>query len=162
MKKIISIIILLSTVACIPATSKSSPSSLSNVASLFGESRNPLNKINFIDTGAFDTELSNSMTASVSTITVTTLSPVTVNQMPDRLGKWLAAIREKGGNVDIEPKTKSVASVLGMLFSILSDYAPLILGNQQTNSYEAASSYNAQIFYKPNSGEIKKIQFTKK
>ncbi len=84
----------------------------------------PANNIDFIDTDNFDTRLSNSLNANLSTITVTMMIPTTVNDIPKRLSKWLSAVQERGGEVEVEPKTKSVASVVAILFSLIETYAP--------------------------------------
>jgi len=124
-------------------------------------SSNQLTKIEFLDIGTFDTDLSNSMTASFSTITVKTVSPITVNDIPDRLEKWFAAVRENGGSISIEPKTRSLTSVVSLLLPVLDNYGSLF-NTQITNIYSNAVNYNAIISYQPDSGVINTIQFVKK
>lgn len=155
MKLFYGVIILLSAmvVGCVPVTPTNN-----NQSQLFTSSI-PLNEIEFLDTGAFDSDLSSSMRAAISTITVTTLSPVTVNEIPERLEKWLAAVRENGGTINIEPKTKSLVSVVGLLFSMLDEYSYLFNTTITNNQYSASVNYNVLISYQPDNGIIDNIQF---
>jgi hypothetical protein len=117
----------------------------------------PLNKITFLDTNTFDEELSKSTFGGVEKITVSMLGPVSVNQLPKRLAKWLSVINERGGRVEVEPKamSKGPAWVLGML--------PLVYNfAKQEMSYGFAANYHAKIFYKPESGLVQKVVFIKK
>ena len=117
-----------------------------------------LENVVFIDTDTFDKDLSSSMAADTKAITVTMLAPMSINQMPTRLGKWLSAISDKDGRVDVEPKpttTKSLSLMLGLL-PMAYNYL------KEEFSYNSASNYNATIFYNQKLGTVKKIVFTKK
>lgn len=119
----------------------------------------PKANINFIDMEVFDTDLSNAMTSHLSPITITPLAPINVNDMPERLGKWLTAVRERGGKIDIEPKTKSLVSLVSFLFSSLTVYSDFF---KKKSMYDTAVNYNVVMLYKPNSGKIENIKFMKK
>jgi hypothetical protein len=116
----------------------------------------PLDHITFLDTNTFDEQLSKSTFAGIDNITISMLGPVSVNQLPDRLAKWLSVINERGGRVEVEPKTiKSPTWILGML-PLVYDFA------KEEMSYGFAANYHAKIFYKPETGLVQKVVFIKK
>jgi len=112
----------------------------------------------FIDSEIFDQTLSTSMAASVKEITVTPVMPIFLNQTPDRLSKWLGAVAEKQGKVELDPKpsTKSLNLVLSLL--------PLVYDflTAKSTPYELAKDYNATVFYQPETGKVNKVVFYKK
>ncbi len=116
-----------------------------------------LGHIVFTDTDVFDNNLSESMSVNSDTITVTMLAPVSINQMPNRLNKWLSAVNSRGGQVEFYPKIESKSPIwlLGFL-----PMAYRFLRNELL--YGSASDYNAKIFYKPESGTVEKVVFVKK
>lgn len=76
----------------------------------------------FVDTGGFDRELSRLVaSAQEQTVELGFFSPVTPNQIPERLQKWLGAVEKQGGSVTIQappgelsPKSPAlIASLLG-------------------------------------------------
>lgn len=122
------------------------------------KSLSELENVVFIDTNVFDKDLTDSMSAKVDTISVTPVGGLSVNQIPERLNKWLAAISDKNGKVDIEPKapaTRSLTFLIGLL-PMAYDYF------KNTSSYGLAGDYNATIFYQPDSGHIERIEFVRK
>ena len=116
-----------------------------------------LEDIAFVDIDNFDKNLSESMLAKTKAITVTMLAKISVNQIPERLNKWLSAISEQKGRIYIEPRTTSMSSALAIY--LLPKVYNLFVNNL---SYNAASDYNATIFYNLDSGIIKKVVFSKK
>jgi len=150
MKTLFYSFILLLTVSCV-STGGTTTSMLQSM---------PTSSIEFMDMDSFDTSLSNAMSANLSTITVNMMISTTVNEMPKRLSKWLSAVQERGGKVEVEPKTKSVASVVAILFSLIETYAPLFF--QPANVYDVASNYNVIIHNDPSTNVIGKVEFTTK
>jgi len=144
MKKLVYIVVVLCLTSCFATTPAKSPSELENVV--------------FIDTNVFDKDLADSMSVKTDTITVVPVGHLSINQMPERLSKWLGAISDKKGQVEIEPKVEGTRS-LGLLISLL----PLALQYlRNESSYGLAGNYNATINYEPETGVVKKIVFNKK
>jgi len=116
-----------------------------------------LEKVTFIDVDIFDQELSASMSAETEEITVSMLAPVSINQIPQRLSKWLNVVSKRGGHVEITPKSmnKSPTWLLNLLPFVI---PPL----KEEWLYGAAMDYNAKIFYQPQTGQVEKVVFTKK
>lgn len=116
--------------------------------------------IQFIDIDGFDADMKSSMSAGLSDIKVTPLATVHVNNVPPRLGRWLNAINESGGTIDVEPKSKSAISILGMILSLAQTGAALF--QIEENIYQNASRYNVVIFYEPNDGKVSHFQFARR
>jgi len=116
-----------------------------------------LEKVTFIDVDIFDQDVSASMSAETEEITVSMLAPVSINQMPERLSKWLNVVSKKGGHIEITPKPmgKSATWLLGLL--------PFVMPHLKEEwLYGAATDYNAKIFYQPDTGKVEKVVFTQK
>jgi hypothetical protein len=119
-----------------------------------------LEQVTFTDTGTFDSDLTDSMSANIGTITITPLAAISINQVPERLGKWLGAVTENQGQVEMDPKPAENAKSLSLIFSLI----PMAYDfwKNQIYTYGVAKNYNATIFYEPTTGMIKKIEFRQK
>jgi len=122
------------------------------------KSQEALENIMFSDTGTFDENLVDSMSANVNSIMVTSLGQLSVNQIPERLSKWFGAVADKEGRIEVEPNTvgaKSVGWIAGLL-PIAYDFLKTEL------TYGMAGNYNVKVFCEPENGVIKQIMFIKK
>ncbi|MBE9562989.1 MAG: hypothetical protein IMF12_09030 [Proteobacteria bacterium] len=140
---------------------------ISSCASDPAKTNNELENLRFIDVDTFDQDLSKSMEADTEAITISMIGNVSVNKIPERLGRWLNVVTSKTGKVDFEPTTPpkpvdekttgslSVAAIISLLptaYDLLKDEF----------SYSSATNYNAIIYYKPDSGLLETIVFRKK
>jgi hypothetical protein len=96
-------------------------------------------KLTFIDTQSFDTELANSLVKSKTPVDVDFYTPVTPNQMPPRLEKWIAVAETTGGKISViqppnELAPKDPVLLLGLFSGIWQ--AIKLLGGQYS-SYTA-------------------------
>jgi len=79
------------------------------------------NSIAFVDTSGFDREFSRLAATDQPKVDLSFYSPITPNQIPERLQKWLSAVEKHGGAVTIQqppgeltPRSPAlVASLLG-------------------------------------------------
>jgi hypothetical protein len=99
----------------------------------------PKDSITFIDTQKFDTELANSLVNSKNPVDVDFYNPVTPNQMPPRLEKWIAIAETSGGKITVTQPLNELAPkdpilLLG-LFTGIWEAVKLISG--QYSSYTA-------------------------
>ena len=129
------------------------------------KSQNHLEKVNFTDTDVFDKNILNSMSVDTQNIDVAMIGKVSINHIPERLGKWLSVINEDGqvtlkstqveGEKNEPQTTKSIGAILGLL--------PVVYGFLKKKlTYGAAEQYDATIFYNAATGVIDKVVFTKK
>jgi len=65
--------------------------------------------ITFIDTQKFDKELAHSLVNSKNSVDVDFYNPVTPNQMPPRLEKWIAAAENSGGKITVTQPPNELA-----------------------------------------------------
>jgi hypothetical protein len=98
--------------------------------------------ITFIDTNKFDSDLSASLVAIKNPIEVNFYSPITPNEIPPRLEKWLSMVDKSGGKVNVaspvgEPVPKSPTLILG-LFSGLWNAFKIFSGESPAKSMEDA------------------------
>lgn len=99
-------------------------------------------EITFIDTQKFDSELSSSLSSINKPVEVNFFNPITPNEIPPRLEKWLSMVDKSGGKVNVsspagEPAPKSPALILG-LFSGLWNAFKIISKESTSKSMEAA------------------------
>ncbi len=136
---------------------------LNGCASSSSPKTQELENINFTDTDVFDKNLLESMSGNTQNIDINMIGNISVNKIPERLGRWLSVINEEGqlnlkrtAVAADEPKTtKSVGMVLGLLPTVYGFFKKKL-------TYGAAVQYNATIFYHPGTGLIKRVNFTKK
>ncbi|WP_069472045.1 hypothetical protein [Candidatus Marithrix sp. Canyon 246] len=124
------------------------------------KSKIELENIRFIDTEIFDKDLIQSMKANSETITISIIGNISINNIPERLGKWLSIVMDKQGKVDfkINERTTGVEPL-----SLLMGVAPTAYKFlKKEASYGLAGNYNVTVFYIYDNGIITKIIFTKK
>lgn len=128
-----------------------------------------LENIRFIDTEIFDKDLIQSMKANSETITISIIGDISINNIPERLGKWLSIVMDRKGNVYFN-KIKSNTDIPLNERTISAEPVSLLIGVLPTAykflkkeaSYGLAGNYNVTVFYIPENGLIKKIIFTRK
>jgi hypothetical protein len=114
----------------------------------------------FLDSGLFDQTLSKSMWSKTDPILVNMAAVATVNDVPERLDKWLYRIGEStGGSVRIEPdpalpQSRDIA-MLGLSLAIQAySFA------KEKVVYHPARYYDATLFVDPADGRITRVMFT--
>ena len=111
----------------------------------------------FIDLDVFDTTLAQSMRVNSSLVTVTFPNqPVTVNDLPERLQRWLSAVHSHGGGILVETKDgfvkKDLMSVMGIIMSgykLAKRSIPALMGRH----------YKAVIVLDGTNGVVGKVDF---
>jgi len=117
-------------------------------------------ELNLYDSITFDIKLSSSLAAKLPAVTVKLIAPFTVNNIPERIDKWLDSVRKYSGNVELKPDPDYPASRdIGLIFDLLKKAYNLA---KETLIYSHAKNYNVNVFYKPGSGEVTKFVFTLK
>lgn len=103
---------------------------LASALSLTGCQTNPIQtseqakvqtRLSFVDLSKFDTELHAALTQQQGPVTVVFYDPVSPNQLPERLQKWLSNVEQSGGKVDIQaPEGDMTAKNPALLLSLFS------------------------------------------
>jgi len=94
--------------------------------------------IEFIDLDVSDASMTNSMRVNASTVTVTFPNqPVTINELPERLQRWLSAVHNHGGGFTVETEEgyqkKGLLTMVGLLvsgYNLAKDSMPLVMGRR--------------------------------
>lgn len=102
----------------------------------------PKDSLTFIDTQKFDSELANSLTNNKNPIDVEFYTPVTPNDIPPRLEKWIAIAESSGGKITVTQPANELAPkdplLLLSLFTGLWEAAKIV--REQYSSYSAEDS----------------------
>ena len=119
-------------------------------------------ELDLFDSIAFDFKLSRSLSAKQPVVTVKSIAPFTVNDIPERIDKWLYAVSNNDGIVDLKPDpdyplNRDFGS--GIIFELLNKVFDL---TKEMLMFRYAKNYNVDILYKPGSGEVTKFVFTLK
>jgi hypothetical protein len=133
----------------------------------------PSRPIAFIDSDVFDNDVARTLAVAPEKVTVTTVSPMTVNALPPRLNAWMAAVQGRGGNVQMigrDPNAAQQQQFVSLLLPILStalsglfpDKADVRQYIRENRTYAHADGYDMQIVYVPGTGTIHEILFTRK
>ncbi|ALG68761.2 hypothetical protein [Beggiatoa leptomitoformis] len=118
--------------------------------------------IPFIDGESFDSSLSNYMSEGYGTLEVKPVEAFTVNKVPERLGKWLRAIADARGKVDVKATATTTGVQSMSLFSIstLIELLPkLEYYVSERMLYGSATNYNVTVFYTPSTQVVDKVIF---
>jgi hypothetical protein len=130
----------------------------------------PKKTITFIDAQKFDNELTSSLKQLNEPVSVDFHNPVTPNEIPRRIDKWLAAVEKSGGKINIstpvgEPTPKD-PMFLFSLFSGMWNAIKTLRGELTSNSIDdAVKNKNVNISLERNiHGNlfIQKIEFQPK
>lgn len=113
--------------------------------------------VSFIDLDLFDSSLSKNMHGKSQRVTVNFPNqPVTVNDMPLRLQRWLSAVHKHGGGISVETREgyvqKDLIALMGIVMSgykLAKQSLPTVLGRQ----------YKAVIVLEDQNGAIDKVDF---
>lgn len=118
-------------------------------------------RIDFIDSRQFDTDFSKLLKTGPDRVTARFIGTVSVNKIPERLDKWLSAVRYLGGRVDIqpEPATETVKVVGDVLISLAVGSYLLVT---HVLRYDPAMDYNAVVYYDRADGTLTRVVFTRK
>ena len=126
--------------------------------------------ITFIDTNKFDSDLSASLVAIKNPIEVNFYTPITPNEIPPRLEKWLSIVSNSGGKVNIsqpvgEPTPKSPTLVLGLFSGLWNAFKIFSADSSAKTMEDAIKSRDANIQLARNAQGnlyIQKITFIEK
>jgi hypothetical protein len=98
----------------------------------------------FFDSQAFDADLSDAMKADPEVIVVEVPVAFHLNEIPERMDKWLYAVKDSGGEIELRPTDpiaeRSAAAAVQLGVALYRH-----LSTQLT--YRPARSYEAVVFY---------------
>jgi hypothetical protein len=106
--------------------------------------------ITFIDTNKFDSDLSASLIAIKNPVKVDFYTPITPNEIPPRIQKWLSMVDKSGGKINIdnpvgEPAPKSPTLILGLFSGLWNAFKILSVESSVKSMEDAIKSRDANI-----------------
>ncbi|MEF2146147.1 MAG: hypothetical protein V3573_11945 [Desulfovibrionaceae bacterium] len=117
--------------------------------------------IEFIDSRTFDTQVQRAMGVQHPRITVTFPAAITLNSIPERLDKWLYAVQDSGGAVEVAPEPDGPVE-RGLLEEIFTFFISAFAHLGDACTYSAAREYDALLLYRPETGIVTRVLFLKR
>lgn len=113
----------------------------------------------FIDASVFDQSLSNQLGTKAQKVEVVNAKPFPLNQIPDRLGKWLSAVVNGKGRLSVEPKPQFKALSIDWVIGLLPTVRDMV---QDQFTYSPAKNYNVTLYHNQSSGLVERVVFERK
>ena len=118
----------------------------------------PENNLSLIDSEVFDYKLGLALAKNLPSVTVKVISPFTANKIPERIEKWISAVNDNGGKVEIKPDPGYTVK-RGILSEVI-DLALLAYDAfKKSVLYKTTDDYDATLFYIQDNGNITKVVF---
>lgn len=142
-----------------PATTPPSTVGSAPAATTPGPAGIPAGALSFFDSGSFDNKLSSTLRAGDPEVYITFAEPLTVNRIPPRLDKWLAAVEKYGGKVELKPEATGSRGILGAVIDLILGIYDMA---KEKILYGPAEKYNVDIFFQQGTGVVTKMVFVRK
>ncbi len=115
--------------------------------------------IQFLNSNIFDKQLSRTLSSKEPTVKVTFPIVFTTNEIPERIDKWLVAIQDYEGTIDVQPEQVERGLLDDFVKSLINGIYERI---KEKLLYSPAKNYNATVFYEPRTGNVTRVMFLKK
>ncbi len=115
-------------------------------------------EVQFLDSFSFDRKLSASLSAGQDRVDVLFPAAITLNNIPERMDKWLSKVEKFGGRVEIQADTTE----RGFISEIIGFFVKVYEMAEESLVYAPAKDYDALITYKPGSGLVTRLSFVRK
>lgn len=116
-------------------------------------------EVQFMDTTGFDYKLSASLEAKQPSVDVLFPAVITLNNIPERIDKWLSKVEKFGGKVEIQAEPEPGRGLITEIFSI---FIKAFEAAEEKLIYAPAQDYNVLVSYKAKTGIITKMTFNRK
>jgi hypothetical protein len=113
----------------------------------------------FIDSSTFDSDLHDALSKEPGTVHITPAAPFSLNEIPPRMDKWLAAVKSGGGKVAARQDTAvATRGLIGMVIDVV---VALFDQVAEKRLYAPAENYDATLYYGAD-GMVDRVMFTRK
>ncbi|MDO9631659.1 MAG: hypothetical protein Q7I92_07165 [Humidesulfovibrio sp.] len=116
-------------------------------------------EVQFMDTTGFDYKLSASLEAGQESVDVLFPAVITLNNIPERMDKWLSKVEKFGGKVEIKADPEPGRGIITEIFSL---FIKVFEAAEEKLIYAPAKGYNVLISYRAKTGIITKMAFVRK
>ncbi len=122
----------------------------------------PASQLRFLDSEIFEKQLHNSLAADFPEVMVVFAgTDATVNEIPDRIDKWLFTVAKKEGKVDFQPDPTIPAGRNPIGLALTFGVGAYKLITEYTH-YAPAGNFNAVVFYHPSEGTLTRVVFMRR
>ncbi len=115
--------------------------------------------VQFMGTTGFDYKLSASLEAKQEQVDVLFPAVITLNNIPERIDKWLSKVEKFGGKVEIQAEPETGRGLITEIFSI---FIKAFEAAEEKLIYAPAKDYNVLITYKAKTGIVTRMAFVRK
>lgn len=110
----------------------------------------PREQISYLDTSAFDRNLSNSLGADLPEVVIPVQDKMTPVAIPERLNKWLSAVDANGGQIQVKemPAVDANGKARGFpiaLIGVAIEVVRHLYGKAEEKQYKPAARYDAEL-----------------
>jgi len=116
-------------------------------------------EVQFLDSFSFDRKLSASLGAKQPQVDVLFPATITLNNIPERMDKWLSKVEKFGGTVEIQAEPETGRGIITEIFSL---FVKAYEAAEEALIYGAAKDYNVLIHYRAATGIITRLSFVRK
>ncbi len=113
----------------------------------------------FIDSSTFDTDLHEALAKATDSVHVTPAARFSLNEIPPRMDKWLAAVKSGGGKVAARQDT--AVATRGLIAMVIDVMVALFDKAAEKRLYAPAENYDATLYY-GGDGKVDRVMFTRK
>ena len=114
-------------------------------------------KIVFFDSRIFDRELSRAMQSSSAEIVIEVPVGFSLNEIPQRVDRWLYSVKDSGGDVIAEPETKT-RGLVGAAIDVVVSFFERV---DEHLTFAPSDQYSATLVYKTD-GTVNKVVFARR
>lgn len=115
--------------------------------------------IQFLNSNIFDRQLSRALDNQHPTVKVTFPIAFTTNEIPERIDKWLVAVEDYEGTVDVAPEQIERGLFDNLVASLIKGIYKKI---KEKILYSPAKNYNVTVYYEPRTGNVTRVMFLNK
>ncbi len=119
----------------------------------------PQKEVQFLDSLSFDRKLSASLAVNEPEVTVFFPASITLNNIPERMDKWLSKVEKFGGKVEIQAEPDADRGIISEIFGLFVKAYEAI---EEAVIYSPAKNYNVMIYYKVKTGLVTRLVFARK
>jgi len=116
-------------------------------------------EVQFLDSFSFDRKLSASLGAKQPQVEVLFPATITLNNIPERMDKWLSKVEKFGGTVEIQAEPEPGRGLITEIFSL---FVKAYEAAEEALIYGSAKEYNVVIHYRAATGIITRVCFVRK
>ena len=113
----------------------------------------------FFDSRIFDEDLSRSMYGEAPKITVNVPVGFNLNKIPERIDRWLYAVKQSGGKVVATPEEP--VRTRGLISALIDVVVAIFERLDEIRLYSPSENYNATLLYREN-GMVSKVVFERR